>query len=149
MALIAETTASGIGIMSVSVNGWLTNSWSQNLVFMAILIIIPLPFYMSIPESYRWHLARGAITEGRESLRSFWRRFYSTHAVRDFGWASYNFKAYKLRKIRYKVFNADLKIRFLLLLINFTLLFRKSNAPLLASERLVFCNYLLNKPELV
>jgi len=60
-----------IGIMSVSVNGWLTNSWSQSLVFTAIFIILPLPFYMTIPESYRWHFSRGAISQGRDTLRSF------------------------------------------------------------------------------
>ena len=57
--------------MSVSVNGWLTNSWSQSLVFTAILVILPLPFYMTVPESYRWYLSRGAIAQGRDSLRLF------------------------------------------------------------------------------
>ena len=52
-------SAAGTAIMTVSLNGWLTSSWIQNHIFMGCLAILPLPLYLNIPESYRWHFSHG------------------------------------------------------------------------------------------
>jgi len=59
MAMIIESSAAGIGIVLVSVNGWLVNNWVHNHYVLAFVAAGGIPFLLTIPESYRWHFGRG------------------------------------------------------------------------------------------
>ena len=49
-SMFTETVASGVGIASVSVNGYFMQDWAYNHIFMAVSILIFIPVFYKMPE---------------------------------------------------------------------------------------------------
>lgn len=70
-AMFLESSANGIGIMSVSIIGYLTNSWVQYLYGTCITFVMALLIYLNMPRSYRWLFSKNFENEGRQTLKDF------------------------------------------------------------------------------
>ena len=58
VSILVDVAASGVGILLVSLNGYLSRDWIQCHVFLATTVGITIPFFMCIPESYRWYFSK-------------------------------------------------------------------------------------------
>ena len=61
IGVMADVGACGIGIILVSLNGFVSRDWLQCHHFLALSVGISIPFFLTMPESYRWYFGKGYV----------------------------------------------------------------------------------------
>ena len=57
-AMLAETTACGIGIMLVSSIGYFFSNWVAYYYVLSTLFLLSLPAFARMPPSFRWYFSK-------------------------------------------------------------------------------------------
>lgn len=61
MAMIIDPVSCGIGIMMVSLIGYIFSTWVTYYIALASIMVIIMPIIMAMPRNYRWYFSQGYV----------------------------------------------------------------------------------------
>jgi len=71
MAMIVETSAAGIGIMLLSLIGYIFSTWIEFLLVISTSLALCVPIFVFVPRSFRWFFSKNMVKEGKTCLKEF------------------------------------------------------------------------------